>query len=233
VRRGEHVELATPLGPRTFRIEGTFVDYFGSLDLGSIVVDFRYLESYWRDSLANLFQVWVEPGASTGDVRSQILTRLGRSQGVYVLTASDFQQAVQEMKENFFAAVWGLQLVAALVGVIGVINAQAAAVVDRGREITVLQAIGVRESAIRRMVVIESGSIGLVGGLVGAALGLMLGAQIVLVSLRLVTGWQMKMVIPGVELLGGLALVGVIAALAGYVPARLATRQARIPVAAD
>jgi putative ABC transport system permease protein len=135
--------------------------------------------------------------------------------------------------KSFFAAVWGLQVVAALVGVIGVINAQAAAVVDRRREIAVLQAIGVRETALRRMIVLESGSIGLLGGLVGAVLGLMLGAQIVLVSLRLVTGWQMKLVIPGVELLGGLALVGIIAALAGYVPARLATRQARLPVAAD
>jgi putative ABC transport system permease protein len=233
LRRGDTVELPTLQGPRTFTIEGTYVDYLASLDLGSVGMDIRHLQTYWQDDLANMFRVWVEPSASVAAVRSAILKGFGHAEGLYVLNAGDFLEGVREVIQTFFAAVWALQVVAALVGIIGVVNAQGAAVIDRNRETTVLRAIGVRGSAIRRMIVIECGEIGLLGGLAGALLGLMLGAQIVLVSLRLVTGWQLTLTFPGMELLIGLALVALISAAAGYVPARIATRRSAPAVVAD
>jgi putative ABC transport system permease protein len=233
IRRGETIDLPVVGGSRTFRVEGTFVDYLGSLDLGSVAVEESLLPRYWRDELANLLRVWLQPGVSAADVRARILEDVGRAQGLYVITARDFLADVQGVLDQFFAGIWALELVAVVLAVIGIVNAQVASVMDRGRELTVLGAIGVPGSAIRRMVVVECGGIGLMGALLGTAVGLMLGAQIVLVSLRLVTGWKMSYTPPLGLLLPGAIVVILVSALAGRVPGRLAGRLVGTPVVAE
>ena len=52
----------------------------------------------------------------------------------------------------------------------------------------------------------------------------MLGAEIVLVALRLITGWRIGFVMPIWPLVGSVALAALISAFAGYVPARAAAR---------
>jgi len=53
-------------------------------------------------------------------------------------------------------------------------------------------------------------------------LGLILGAQIVLVSLRLVTGWSMAFYVPWEQVGVAILIATAVSALAGYVPARAA-----------
>ena len=120
-------------GGAPFRIEGLFTDYLGSLDMGSVAVAQDQLESVWGDHFANLFRVWLAPRASPKEVRAAILARFPSSEGYYVLTAGEFLQAVQLVLSRFFVAAWVLEVVAALVSVIGVVNAQVATVLDRPR----------------------------------------------------------------------------------------------------
>jgi putative ABC transport system permease protein len=155
-------------------------------------------------------------------VRGVVLARLGP--GYYAITARQFLDAVQSVLRQFFVASWVLILVAPLVGVIGVINSQLATVVDRWTEIGMLRTIGVSRSDLTRAVVLECGAIGLLGGLCGLVLGSMLFAQFVIVTLRLLTGWRIPIEFPAAPLVAGVFAAGGIAALAGWVPARVAAR---------
>jgi putative ABC transport system permease protein len=222
LQRGDRINVPTPSGPREFRVVGTFVDYLGSLDLGAIVVAEEQLAAIWNDRQANLFRLWLEPGASAATVRQEVLARLGP--GYYAITARQFLDAVQSVLRQFFVASWVLVLVAPLVGVIGVINSQLATVVDRWGEIAMLRTIGVSRRDLTRAVLLECGAIGTLGGLLGLALGAMLFTQFVAGTMRLLTGWRIPIVLPILPLLAGVVAAGVIAAAAGWVPARLASR---------
>jgi len=222
LQRGDRINVPTPAGPREFLVVGTFVDYLGSLDLGSIVVAEEQLAEIWNDRQANLFRLWLAPGVSAAAVRREVLERLGP--GYYAITARQFLDAVQSVLRQFFVASWVLVLVAPLVGVIGVINSQLATVVDRWGEIAMLRTIGVSRRDLTRAVLLECGAIGTLGGLLGLALGAMLFTQFVVGTMRLLTGWRIPVVLPVLPLLAGVVAAGVIAAAAGWVPARLAAR---------
>jgi putative ABC transport system permease protein len=148
---------------------------------------------------------------------------LGDEQGGYfVLTSGEFLDGIRQVIRRFFAATWALEVVAALVGIIGVINTQLANVLDRTTEIGVLRTIGVSRQDIIRSVLLECGALGLLGGLLGVAFGLLFGAQIVLVSLRLVTGWRMPFVVPFWPLVFAVVMATAVSVLAGWWPARQA-----------
>ena len=64
--------------------------------------------------------------------------------------------------------------IAVLVGGIGITNTMFTSVRDRTREIGIMKAIGAKNSAILKIFLIESGIIGLIGGIGGTILGLFL-----------------------------------------------------------
>jgi putative ABC transport system permease protein len=224
MHRGDAITVPTPDGPRRFQVEGTFIDYLGSLDLGAVAVAQAQLATIWHDQRSNLWRVWLAPGTAAGTARAAILARLGPGAGYYVLTGRDFLEGVRAIVHDFFAAAWVLVIVAALVGVVGIVNAQAAAVVDRASQILTLRTIGVGRRDLTRSVLIECGVLGMLGGLCGVAVGTLLGAEIVLVALRLVTGYRMALVLPTGLMAAAVVAAALASGLAGWVPARAATR---------
>jgi putative ABC transport system permease protein len=225
LRRGDGIDLPTPGGRRRFRVEGTYVDYLGATDLGAVAVAHSQLAAIWNDRTANLFRVWLRPGADASMVREAILAQLG-PRGYFVLTAREFLDGINALVRGFFFSTWAMQIVAALVGVIGVVNAQLATVLDRRSEIALLRTIGVDERDVTRSVLLECAALGALGGLAGIAIGTAVGAQIVRIGLRLVTGWQLPFTLPVAPLVAAVAIATALSALAGWVPARAAARVA-------
>ena len=229
VHRGDVIRLPTRSGLREFEVAGTYVDYLGSLDLGAVMVADEQLQALWGDRYANMFRVWLkreaDPSQTTRSIKA-VLKAEGDSgnQTFFVMEAGEFLEGIRKAVQRFFAATWALQGVAVLVGVFGVINTQLASVLDRSSEIAVLRTIGLSRRDIVRSIVLECGALGALGGVLGVALGLVLGAQIVLVSLRLVTGWRMAFHVPWGQVALGVIAATFVSAVAGYVPARTAAR---------
>jgi len=71
----------------------------------------------------------------------------------------------------------GIAAISLLVGGIGVMNIMLVSVTERIREIGLRKALGARPSLIRRQFLIEAALLGLVGGLLGAAVGIV-GAKV-------------------------------------------------------
>ncbi len=70
--------------------------------------------------------------------------------------------------------VSGIALIALLIGGIGIANTMFTSVLERTKEIGVMKAIGARNRDILSVFIIEAGILGLVGGIVGASIGLLL-----------------------------------------------------------
>lgn len=219
LRRGDEIDLPTPSGVERLRIAGTYVDFLASLDRGAVAIAYDHLATAWRDRSANLYRVWLRPGADPGATRRAVLARLPQGQGFYVLASREFLDGIRATLDGFFSAAWMLQVAAALVGLVGIVNAQLAAVLERRQEIAVLRCIGLTTSSLARGVMLECVVLGLVGGVLGALVGAMLGAQAVRFTLRAVTGWQIPVVLP-VALMGLAAgVAALLSGLAGRVPA--------------
>ncbi len=81
---------------------------------------------------------------------------------------------------------WGISLIAALVGAIGVANTMIMSVFERTREIGLLRAVGWSKGMIVKLIVWEGLILSIVGGVLGVVFGLMLE----LVASRLILfGW--------------------------------------------
>ncbi|MFG6446540.1 ABC transporter permease [Microbacterium sp. P07] len=110
-----------------------------------------------------------------------------------------------------------LGLLALLGGGIGIANVTLASVAERTGEIGLRRALGAEDRDIRMQFILEPSITGLLGGLIGASLGV---AAVTVVSL--VQGWTP--VIDIVAALAAAAAGALVGLLAGLAPARRATR---------
>ena len=111
-----------------------------------------------------------------------------------------------------------------IVGVIGIVNTMATSVLERKKEIGIMKAIGARNSHIFFQFFVESGFMGLIGGILGIIVGLLIGYLGTLGINRLVgttTSPEINILLIFFALFGSF-LIG---AIAGIVPAMRAARQ--------
>ena len=132
-----------------------------------------------------------------------------------VRNLSDIAEAASassSIMTNLLASIAGVSL---LVGGIGIMNIMLVSVTERTREIGIRMAIGARSGVIRRQFLIESITISLVGGIIGALLGV--GASIAIAS---TLNWP-TLVSP-VSIVISVAFSALVGILFGYYPARKA-----------
>ncbi|MEP7034187.1 MAG: ABC transporter permease [Actinomycetota bacterium] len=115
----------------------------------------------------------------------------------------------------------GIAAISLLVGGIGVMNIMLVSVTERIREIGLRKALGATPRAIRRQFLVEASALGLSGGILGIALGLV-GARVLPRFLN------QPVTIPPVVAVGSLAIALVIGIVAGVYPASRAARLAPI-----
>ncbi len=115
----------------------------------------------------------------------------------------------------------GIAAISLLVGGIGVMNIMLVSVTERIREIGLRKALGATPSVIRRQFLVEASTLGLVGGLVGAALGVA-GAEVLPHFI------SNKIAISGPATVGAIAVAMVIGVVFGVYPASRAARLAPI-----
>jgi putative ABC transport system permease protein len=118
-------------------------------------------------------------------------------------------------------------LVALIVATLGIANAMLAAVRERQREIGVLKAIGARDRDIRRIFVVEAGTVGFVGGVLGSILGFGAAELVGLVVNNYLHSQGLETValnFPLAVVLASVAGATIMALMGGLVPARRAAR---------
>jgi putative ABC transport system permease protein len=198
------------------------IDY--SSDRGTITMNRTTYTAYWHDEQVDAFGVFVMPGADLEQVAERIQQHFATQYPLYVLTRGKFKQRVLELVEQPFAVTYALEVIAILVALLGVTNALYASILERTRELGVLRAIGATRQRVRRIILIEGGIMGVIGGGCGLVAGVFLSFILIFVINRQVFGWTLQMTIP--LLFTGLTLLLlVLATIAASVqPARQAAR---------
>jgi putative ABC transport system permease protein len=130
--------------------------------------------------------------------------------------------------KTMLGSVGGLAL---LVASIGIANTMTMAVYERTKEIGILKAVGASPRQIRRLFVIESSLIGLLGGVVGTILGWLLGKGLNWLFLEILAWQDVPMegtffIVSWWLVAGALAFATLLGLLAGLYPAARAARLA-------
>jgi putative ABC transport system permease protein len=99
------------------------------------------------------------------------------------------------------------------------------AVLQRTREIGVMKAIGARNMDIAQIFLIESGLLGLAGGIIGTIIGISISKGVEVIAATLLKTAMLKAHFPPHLILGALAFSFIVGALSGLLPAIQASRQ--------
>jgi putative ABC transport system permease protein len=169
IHAGEEVEIDTPTGPLRLRVAGIVKDW--SDQSGVIFMDRSVYTRFWNDDRVNIFRVYVRRGASVAAVRQTILGRLGTTRRLFVLTNDDVRQFIRDLTDQWLSLSYAQIAVAVLVAILGIMNTLTVSIIDRRRELGVLQAVGGLRRQLRHTIWMEAVTIGLVGLLLGLALG--------------------------------------------------------------
>lgn len=121
----------------------------------------------------------------------------------------------------FIAIIAGISI---LVGAIGIVNTMLTAVMERKKQIGIMKAIGAKNSDIFMLFLIESGTLGLVGGLIGVALGTTM-SYFGTLGINSFIGAQSAPQINFILIISALIGGFLIGAIAGIIPALRAARQ--------
>ncbi|MEM5879142.1 MAG: ABC transporter permease [Candidatus Aenigmatarchaeota archaeon] len=126
---------------------------------------------------------------------------------------------------NFFLA--GIAAISLIVGAVGIANTMFMSVMERTRHIGTLKALGATDGEVMLLFLIESGLIGLVGGLIGIFFGFIVSGMISEIGIRMVgmTGMAQTVVYISPQLtLFTISFSVLIGVLSGLLPARRAAK---------
>jgi putative ABC transport system permease protein len=198
----------------------------------TVYIPYATMDRLWPEGNDFLVTaVKILPGYEVEDVADRAETAL-KAEGsrVSAITSGDITDVIDEMLSYINIFLGGLAAISLVVGGVGVMNTMFTSVLERTKDIGVMKAVGAKNRHILAIFLIESGLIGLFGGIIGTIFGLGLSA---LVCFALNTFANMPggvsfpfVASPGliaVTLLGAFA----IGAVSGLWPAR---RGARMPV---
>jgi putative ABC transport system permease protein len=120
--------------------------------------------------------------------------------------------------------VVGIAGISLLVGGIGIMNTMYTSVLERTREIGIMKAVGARNQDVLAIFLIESGLLGLVGGVVGAAIGLGFAFLVQGVAGSALGGIDLGVKISYPLLIGAISFSFLIGVFSGVLPAMQASR---------
>jgi putative ABC transport system permease protein len=183
---GDTFTLETRRGQRDFRVAGVVVDFSSQ---GYVVNGSRAdLARYYGLGKVDQFIVALKPGLDPAVEAKRIGERYGRRQHIAVETAADFRNKVSRLASDAFALFDVLGLIGVIIAALGVVNTLMMNVFERQREIGGLRSLGMTQGQVARMVLAESGAMGVIGGAFGTVFGFFL-ARVFLLGVQEIGGY--------------------------------------------
>ncbi|MEX2046623.1 MAG: FtsX-like permease family protein, partial [Chloroflexota bacterium] len=217
LRVGDPVALDTPTGRHDPRILGIFYDY-GS-DQGALIMSRTLYDTYFVDPGVTSLALFLAAGADSEAVVGDLLGRVPEGRTVVVRTNDTLRSASLEVFDRTFEVTAVLRMLAFIVAFVGVLSALMALELERARELGMMRAWGVTPGEVWRLVLTQTGLMGVVSGILAVPMGIVLSVVMIFVINKRSFGWTLEMQV-GPEVLAqaiGLAVVG--ALVAGLYPA--------------
>lgn len=221
VRRGDRIEL--PLGQTrvSFRVADIYYDYAN--EKGYIITERSTLLRYLPDPSPSNIAVYLRPGINLDEAKEAV-QRVVAGRNILVFSNLTLRTEALKIFDRTFAVTYALEIVAILVAVMGIAGSLLALVIDRRREFGLLRFLGASLGQVKKLILFEAGLIGIMANIAGVALGIVLSLLLVYVINKQSFGWTIQFHWPVAILLAALTGVYIATLLAGFYPARVATK---------
>ncbi len=212
------IPLQTPAGWRDFPIAGVYFDY--SSTRGVVLMARGTYRSLWQDDAVTAVALRLEPGADPDQVSADLQAALAPIQTLDVRPNAALRQEALAVFDRTFAITGALQLLATLVAFVGVLSALLSLQLEKQRELAILRAIGLTAGQLRRLVLLETGLMGAVAGLLAMPTGFVLSLILIYIINRRAFGWTLQLQPEAAPFVQALIVAVGAALLAGLYPAR-------------
>jgi putative ABC transport system permease protein len=190
-KEGDTMTLPTPAGPQRLSIAGVFYDY--RTDGASIWMDLGQFRRFWPDRHLNAVRLYLKDPAQTPQMQVRLQERYGQRYHLLALSHHDLRQGILKIFDETFALTYALEGVAVVVAVFGIITTFLVLIMERERELALLQAIGASRRQILGMVLVESGLASFLSFLLGAGSGSVLSLLLIYVINKQAFGWTIML----------------------------------------
>ncbi|MBA3544001.1 MAG: FtsX-like permease family protein [Chthoniobacterales bacterium] len=222
VAEGDSLPLPSPAGVKEFPIAGVFYDY--TRDQGTVFISDRNFQKFWHDDRVNSVALYLKPTTKPEEVAQSFRDRFSRSGEFSIYSNRLLRTRIFEIFDQTFAVTYVLRTIAVVVAIIGIFLSLTTLVTERSRELGVLRSIGASAAQIRRLLLWESGMIGLLASVLGLASGLCLSLVLTGVINRAFFGWTIQLAFPWWSLAWTPIWIIGAAIVAGWIPAWRAAR---------
>jgi putative ABC transport system permease protein len=170
----------------------------------------------------------VDPADVARDIKKTLRRERNVKEGEEDFTVQTFSELVASFNtiiDVLSAVVIGIASISLFVGGVGIMNTMYTAVLQRTNEIGVMKAIGARNSQILTLFLLESGMLGMIGGIIGVIIGWMLSSFIAFIGRTFLDSQLLIAYFPWYLIVGALAFAFIVGMLSGITPALQASRQ--------
>ena len=225
---GQEIRLFTPQGWQSFPVTGIFYDYASSE--GTVLMALDVYRQLWNDDSLTALALRLEPGTDADAVAGALQDRLAGAQQLLIRPNEALRRDVLEVFDRTFAITVALRMLATVVAFIGVLNALLLLQLEKQREVGILRALGLTGRQLWRLVMLETGLMGLAAGLLSIPTGYALAVILIYIINQRSFGWTLQL-LARPETFAQAMLVALAAALmAGIYPAWKMSRMATAEV---
>jgi putative ABC transport system permease protein len=219
---GQSIRLITKEGERDFPVLGVYYDYASTS--GTVQMTLDQYQRYWDDRGISAIGVRVKEGTDTTTLASRLKMEAPTRQSLLIRPNKVLRDDVMVVFERTFAITRALQILSTLVAFVGILNSLSLLQFEKQREVGIIRALGFTPRQLWGLVMLETGLMGLVSGLVAMPAGYTLALILIEVINRRSFGWSLQLALTARPFLEALLVAVVAALLAGLAPARKLSR---------
>ncbi len=222
LKSGSSLRLYTRQGWKAFPVVGVFYDYSSSQ--GTLLMSLDVYRQNWNDRTITSMDLRLQPGASADALTLQLQDQLSGQQRLLVRPNKVLRQEVLAIFDRTFAITAALRILATVVAFIGILNTLLLLQMEKQRELGILRALGLTGRQLWKLVMLETGLMGLVAGALAAPAGYTLALILIYVINQRSFGWTLQRALEPGAFAQALVISVAAALLAGIYPARKLSR---------
>src|SRR5687768_10708687 len=153
-------------------------------------------QEWWDDDAVTAIALRLKPGVDIDQAAEDLREAVNPIQHLTVNPNRALREQVLVIFDRTFAITGALQMLATIVAFVGVLSALLSLQLEKQHEFGVLRAVGLTTGQLWRLVMLETGLMGGVAGLLALPTGYALALILVYVINRRAFGWTLQLQVP-------------------------------------
>jgi putative ABC transport system permease protein len=224
---GDSISLLTLKGEREYEVAGIFRDF--ASEHGRLFMPIDEFQKHWQDKRINTMALFSNE-LSPEQLESKLYGLVQTSEKIIITRTKDVIEESMAIFGRTFRITEVLRLLSIFVAFVGIFSALMAILLERKKEFAILRAVGLTQSQISQLILVESIMLGLIAALLAVPVGLAMAWVLTDVIQYRAFGWSMPFQF-SLEPIVVANVMGCLAALiAAIYPAWLASRRNPAPM---